>query len=281
MELDEKEELAETEKEESEIRLLETRLSKREQEKELFRQSLQNRICDIMKDKIIWLSDNLAFKSEKDIGKLQNEKQMYTTVINSMIKEGVPNYPMLYMIIDCPPLVLVMEKSSTDFLELLRKSCLTLTEQELHDDIFQIFTAHYFLLQKGYIQGDLKPDNILVDIDSNYTGCYNYQMVYGFNVYLPLYGYLLKLADFGISRKLTSRDDLTYDYKRFLILTRRELIIIGCDDLLPVIDKYYNKLLNLETLYEKIRVKEIGSFLQEMMSPGYMIPESCELIIHK
>src|SRR5260221_8226383 len=99
------------------------RLEIREKERKSFKNTLQHRICDIMRDKLIWLPDNgMAFKSDLDKNKITHEKDIYVKFINPSIKEGIPNYPMLYLVVNCDPMVLVLEKSNTDFLKFLKKS---------------------------------------------------------------------------------------------------------------------------------------------------------------
>lgn len=150
-------------------------------------------------------------------------------IIKPMIRKSIcPNLPLLFDNFTCdnciltidnkkehiPCITTVIELASGDLKKYLKENKPTI--DELYSCIFQIMSAIHAIQINGQIMNyDVKKENILY-YEVEKGGYWHYQ-IHGKDFYVPNYGYLFILNDFGISRPMSpkyplykTKDELTF-----------------------------------------------------------------------
>lgn len=221
-------------------------------------------------------SDGILFKSEDTttevtknakitkVLSIDNESDVYQKVINPSIYANVsPHFLLLASKGKCVKQPWIsLEMAGIDLYKFLYREKGSINKLLYASLMAQSFAAYLYLLYKGYVHGDFKPQNVVVtetDID-HIEYKYNNENIN--NTSIPTYGRLIKMIDFGTTKIIEdnrqAKDAVLYDIGKFIEVSCQSSIHNDeIDKVLIPLKKYYRETLTQFTTPLKIVSKAL------------------------
>lgn len=166
------------------------------------------------------LADTLD--GSKKVLSIDKESDFYAQVINPTVYSDIsPHFILLVGKGNCHGQKWIsLEASGSNLFVYLAENKNTPIQNTLYISLLiQSFSAYLYLLHKGYIHGDFKPQNVVVAPTEIPAITYYYN-----NITIPTYGKLIKMIDFG-DVSLNKADDesrkkVVKDLERFIDMLR-------------------------------------------------------------
>lgn len=169
-----------------------------------------NQICgDIRSGRYSKLYNQYLVKSDDNQVEMTSEIDIYRNIINPSVLSGViPNFELLTSIGKCSNTkgFFAIQRSDADLYNFIKEfyDKNPETEKIINRMISQSLIAYFYLLKKGYVHKDFKPQNVVVEKKKI---MFDYRHILEEKVVIES-DYLVKLIDFGVSEKLETVKNL-------------------------------------------------------------------------